>query len=107
MCGYFEMAAAGCRWREEQVNDELKSKMDAAFADLWKMSQDHNVPLRTASFALALQRVRARYREPWLQLVVVSGTCIAANLGSMRSWEAACHGCGCLYLRRCRRITAS
>ena len=51
------MAAAGCRWREEQVNDELKSKMDAAFADLWKMSQDNNVPLRTASFALALQRV--------------------------------------------------
>lgn len=31
--------------------------MDEAFVDIWTLSQDQNVPLRTASFALALQRV--------------------------------------------------
>jgi glutamate dehydrogenase (NAD(P)+) len=39
------------------VNTELKNKMDETFVDFWAMSQDQDVPLRTAAFAVALQRV--------------------------------------------------
>ena len=51
------MCAALCRWHEEQVTQELKTRMDDAFASLWELSVKEDVPMRTAAFALALQRV--------------------------------------------------
>jgi Glutamate/Leucine/Phenylalanine/Valine dehydrogenase len=55
--GEDDVTCAGCRWKEEQVNAELKIKMDEAFGDLWRKSLKDEIPLRTASFALALERV--------------------------------------------------
>lgn len=49
--------AVYCRWTEEKVNTELKTKMDDAFQNLWEMKEKHDIPLRTAAFALSLQRV--------------------------------------------------
>jgi glutamate dehydrogenase/leucine dehydrogenase len=46
-----------CRWSEKYVNEQLETLMSVAFDDLWAMSQKEAIPLRTASFALALQRV--------------------------------------------------
>jgi glutamate dehydrogenase/leucine dehydrogenase len=46
-----------CRWSEEQVNDELKAKMEGAFEHLWETCQKYDVPMRTGAFVLSLQRV--------------------------------------------------
>jgi glutamate dehydrogenase/leucine dehydrogenase len=45
------------RWTEEQVNAELKSKMEDAFESMWESCQKHDLPMRTGAFVLSLQRV--------------------------------------------------
>ena len=49
------------KWTEEEVNEKLEKAMVDAFAQIWKVHQETKLPLRTAAFVTALQRVtRAR-----------------------------------------------
>lgn len=49
------------KWTEDEVNDKLDFQMTASFNDIWEICEQDNLPLRTAAFALSLQRVtRAR-----------------------------------------------
>ncbi|KAG2487515.1 hypothetical protein HYH03_013933 [Edaphochlamys debaryana] len=45
------------KWEEEDVNRKLDRKMTDAFAALWAVHREMGVPLRTAAFVVALQRV--------------------------------------------------
>nr|BAB62311.1 glutamate dehydrogenase [Ulva pertusa] len=45
------------KWTTEQVNDQLKTRMDEAFQSMWDSSQEHGVPLRTGAFTVSLRRV--------------------------------------------------
>src|SRR5690606_31711526 len=45
------------RWDEERVNDELERVMRRAFEDLRATARRYSCDLRTAAFALAIQRV--------------------------------------------------
>lgn len=45
------------KWEEDDVNSKLDRKMTDAFAAIWKISQEKKIPLRTAAFVVALQRV--------------------------------------------------
>ncbi len=44
-------------WDEERVNAELRRKMRAAYSDLTAVAKRHACDLRTAAFALAIERV--------------------------------------------------
>jgi glutamate dehydrogenase (NAD(P)+) len=56
---YFEWAQSkqGYAWDEETVAERLRHRMDNAFVQVWARSEQLKVPLRRASFALALERV--------------------------------------------------
>jgi len=45
------------KWEEEDVNRRLDRKMCDAFAAIWAIHKEKNIPLRTAAFTKALQRV--------------------------------------------------
>ncbi len=49
------------KWTEDEVNAKLDRVMTDAFARMWKIHVADGLPLRTAAFVKALQRVtRAR-----------------------------------------------
>lgn len=48
------------KWSKEKVNDKLKDKMVKAFDEVWQISQDKKVTLRTAAYILALKRLMQR-----------------------------------------------
>jgi glutamate dehydrogenase (NAD(P)+) len=56
---YFEWVQniQGLTWDEARVNDELRRRMRAAYADLLATAKQHACDLRTAAFALAVSRV--------------------------------------------------
>ena len=58
---YFEWAQniQQFQWSEKQVNTALGQKMRQAFKDLRKMRKKYKTDMRTAAFALALERVRS------------------------------------------------
>lgn len=45
------------KWEEDDVNRKLDRKMTDAFAAIWDIHKEKGVPLRTAAFVKALQRV--------------------------------------------------
>ncbi len=45
------------KWSLEKVNEKLEEKMVKAFEEVWKISQEKKVTLRTAGYILALQRL--------------------------------------------------
>lgn len=45
------------RWDESAVNERLDKTMTAAFEDVWRVASEKGLPLRTAAFVVALQRV--------------------------------------------------
>lgn len=45
------------KWEEEEVNRRLDRKMTDAFKSIWDIHSDSRIPLRTAAFVKALQRV--------------------------------------------------
>lgn len=45
------------RWEEFDVNAKLARKMEIAFSEFWKVSKEKQVPLRTAAFIVAIERV--------------------------------------------------
>jgi glutamate dehydrogenase (NAD(P)+) len=44
-------------WTEDRINESLKGIMDRAFADVYAMSQRHEVHMRTAAYMVAVKRV--------------------------------------------------
>ena len=44
-------------WDESQVNDKLKSIMDAAFESVWNIAKEKNVNLRSGAYLIAMQRL--------------------------------------------------
>ncbi len=47
----------GYYWTNERVQEDLKRMMEKAFADVLETSLAHEVPMRTAAFIIAIQRV--------------------------------------------------
>ncbi len=45
------------RWEEHEINRRLDHAMTEAFAKIWEMHKERGIPLRTAAFVIALQRV--------------------------------------------------
>lgn len=45
------------RWSHEKVNDELKATITTAYAGVRDLATRNRIPLRTAAYAIALQRV--------------------------------------------------
>jgi glutamate dehydrogenase (NAD(P)+) len=45
------------KWEEDEVNARLDKKMTTAFKSIWDISVKRQLPLRTAAFVLALERV--------------------------------------------------
>ena len=45
------------RWDEDEVNRKLERVMVESFEKVWNIHKERNIPLRTAAFTLALQRV--------------------------------------------------
>jgi glutamate dehydrogenase (NAD(P)+) len=56
---YFEWLQnlKGEHWLEKKVNEELKKKMEKAFAAVWKNHLGEKVDLRTAAYLTALRRL--------------------------------------------------
>ncbi|MEM9644633.1 MAG: Glu/Leu/Phe/Val dehydrogenase dimerization domain-containing protein [Planctomycetota bacterium] len=46
------------RWSLDRVRQELDHTMSDAFEEVWQMSQQHDVSLRTAAYMIGIQRVR-------------------------------------------------
>ena len=57
---YFEWIQnrTGEQWSEARVFANLRSKLLLAFREVWNMRKQKNIPLRTASYMIALERVR-------------------------------------------------
>jgi len=58
---YFEWAQnrAGMRWSEEEVRERLQKRMVTETERIWELARQHDVSLRTAAYAHALQRISA------------------------------------------------
>ena len=61
---YFEWVQdrGGYFWTEDVVNQRLTEIMCRSFADVLKLSQQHKVNMRTASYMLAISRVATVHR---------------------------------------------
>ena len=46
------------RWSLDRVRQELDRTMSDAFENVWQMSQEHGVSLRTAAYMIGISRVR-------------------------------------------------
>jgi glutamate dehydrogenase (NAD(P)+) len=46
-------------WTEEEINARLDKILIGAFNRIWAMADRHRIPLRTAAFAVACERVLA------------------------------------------------
>jgi len=51
------------RWSKKEVFNKLQKIMVNSFNSVWKLSQKHNVDLRTASFLLAVERIAQAIKE--------------------------------------------
>ena len=51
------------KWSAEEVERRLDETMTAAFADLWRVSKEKGLPLRTAAFVVALERVHRAHLQ--------------------------------------------
>ena len=56
---YFEWVQnrIGYLWTEEKVQRLLEEKMHQAFSSVWEMAEEHKVDMRTAAYAVALNRI--------------------------------------------------
>lgn len=46
-----------CRWEEDDVNKKLDRAMTEAFQSIWSIHTNKQIPLRTAAFVAALEKV--------------------------------------------------
>ena len=49
------------KWPEDEINQKLEQKMIAAFNEVYAVKQNKNVPMRIASFMVAIDRVSTAY----------------------------------------------
>ena len=49
------------KWTEEDVNKRLEDKMVNAFNEVYEIKKNKNVPMRIASFMVAIDRVYRSY----------------------------------------------
>ena len=49
------------KWPEDEINKKLEEKMVAAFNEVFTVKQNKNVPMRIASFMVAIDRVSTAY----------------------------------------------
>ena len=49
------------KWPEDEINQKLEQKMVAAFNEVFSVKQNKNVPMRIASFMVAIDRVSTAY----------------------------------------------
>ena len=49
------------KWTEEDVNQKLENKMVKAFNEVFELRQKNKVPMRIASFMVAIDRVHKAY----------------------------------------------
>ena len=49
------------KWSEEDVNNKLQDKMIRAFDDVYSVKVDKKIPMRIASFMVAIDRVYQSY----------------------------------------------
>ncbi|MFI4870576.1 MAG: Glu/Leu/Phe/Val dehydrogenase [Phycisphaerales bacterium JB061] len=56
---YFEWTQnrAGYAWTLDQVHDRLQAKMSSEFRSVWELAQDKSIDLRTAAYAIGLNRL--------------------------------------------------
>jgi glutamate dehydrogenase/leucine dehydrogenase len=56
---YFEWKQnqENAKWTEKDVNLQLKKKMEEALDEVWRVSKEKNVDLRTAAFIVAIERI--------------------------------------------------
>lgn len=47
----------GEKWEKEQVLEKLKEKIEKSFNQVWEKHKEHSTDLRTAAYALALERI--------------------------------------------------
>lgn len=45
------------RWDEDEINFKLKKRITKSYKDVYTFAKEHNITLRTAAFAIAIQRV--------------------------------------------------
>lgn len=65
ICSYFEWSQnlQQFRWELDQVNSQLEKTLGRAYQDVYRFAQEKSVSLRTAAFALAVQRVADAERQ--------------------------------------------
>ena len=49
------------KWPEDEINQKLEQKMVSAFDEVYSVKQNKNVPMRIASFMVAIDRVSTAY----------------------------------------------
>lgn len=49
------------KWTEDDVNEKLEAKMVQAFNEVFELREKNNVPMRIASFMVAIDRVHRAY----------------------------------------------
>lgn len=56
---YFEWAQnrAGFYWTEDEVHERLERIMSRAFAEVYQLTTEQSIPMRTAAYAIALNRI--------------------------------------------------
>ncbi len=52
-------------WTSEEVQKKLHHIMEKSAEDIWNFSKEKNIPLRTAAFAFAIQRIAKAMKVRW------------------------------------------
>lgn len=66
---YFEWVQnrAGLYWKEEEVQERLREIMTREFRNVLELSEQNDIDLRTAAYALALQRIASAHQSTGTQ----------------------------------------
>jgi glutamate dehydrogenase/leucine dehydrogenase len=54
-------ALSGLRWEEEEINTRLEKRMVSTFDRVWQKAKVNNISLRTAAYAVAIERIAEVY----------------------------------------------
>lgn len=55
-------ALSGLYWEENEVNERLEKKLVYSFNEVWRRAQNLKVPLRTAAYVVAIERILEVYK---------------------------------------------
>lgn len=81
------------RWEEEEVNKRLDRAMTEAFAQIWEISRQKKLPLRTAAFVKALQSVTRAHLHSECYILPFAPFCEVASSrsrGTLKQIVAIC-----------------